>query len=119
MEKTNIRHVSRDHFEKIPDLATVDVSFISLKIVIPKLKQLILHKGEIIALIKPQFEAGPEKVGKGGIIRDPAIHRDIISGLKEFFTSKCGLECLGVTESPVTGAKGNREFLIHLKSEDP
>ncbi len=119
MEKTNIRYVSRDHFEKIPDLATVDVSFISLKIIVPKLKQLILPKGEIIALIKPQFEAGPEKVGKGGIIRDPAIHKEIISELKEDFTSSCGLKCLGVTESPVTGAKGNREFLIHLKCEDP
>ena len=118
IERTNIRHVSQDLFAEIPDLATVDTSFISLKIVIPKVKQLIRQDGEIIALIKPQFEAGREKVGKGGIVRDPEIHREVIRDLEHFFNSRCGMKSMGVIDSPISGAKGNREFLIHLKNED-
>ncbi len=115
LERTNIRHVSQDIFHEIPDLATIDTSFISLKIVVPKVQELIQEKGDIIALIKPQFEAGREKVGKGGVIRDPTVHKEVLADLELFFTRELGLEYCGVVSSPITGAKGNREFLVHLK----
>ncbi len=117
IEKTNIRHVTKDIFKEVPDLATVDTSFISLRIVIPKVKDLLRDKADIIALIKPQFEAGRKRVGKGGIIRDPSVHEDILRELEQFFTEIVGLACQGIIPSPIEGAKGNKEFLIHLKKD--
>lgn len=115
LEKTNIRYVTRDIFGEIPDFASVDTSFISLKIVIPKVSELIKDRGEIIALIKPQFEAGPRRVGKGGIVKDPSIHTEVLTDLKRFFSEKLGLVFKGIVPSPILGARGNREFLVYLK----
>ena len=115
LEKTNIRNVTRDIFKEIPCFASIDVSFISLKIVVPKVKELIKDGGDIIALIKPQFEAGRKQVGKGGIIRDPRIHDEVLADLERFFSRDIGVRSVGIIPSPVKGAKGNKEFLIHLK----
>ena len=117
LEKTNIRHVTRDMFQPPPEIATVDVSFISLKKVIPAVVPVMTSDGyQIIALIKPQFEAGPSKVGKGGIVRSDEVRKEVIEDLKEFFAS-IGLDIHGVIPSPITGAKGNKEYLIHLSSK--
>ena len=115
LEKTNIRYVARDIFDEIPDFASVDTSFISLKIVIPKVADLIAGRGEIIALIKPQFEAGRKRVGKGGIVRDPSVHNEVLADLRQFFSQELGLVFMGMVPSPVLGARGNREFLVYLK----
>ena len=119
LEKTNIKNLSRNVFQHIPDLATIDTSFISLKKVIPKVIKLLDHRADLIALIKPQFEAGRKKVGKGGVIRDTAVHEEVLSDLKDFFTEEAGLLCEGIIQSPIFGAKGNREFLVHLKKQFP
>ena len=117
LEKTNIRYVTRDIFGEIPDFASVDTSFISLKIVIPKVSELITYRGEIIALVKPQFEAGRKRVGKGGIVRDPSVHDEVLADLKEFFSEELGLGFKGMVPSPVLGARGNKEFLVYLKKD--
>ena len=95
------------------DLATIDVSFISLKIVVPAALGFMKPGGLILALIKPQFEVGREKVGKGGVVRDPALHHAVIEDLSGFF-QPLGLTCRGVVPSPILGPKGNREFIIAL-----
>ncbi len=115
LERTNIRYVTRDIFGEVPGFASVDTSFISLKLVIPKVAELITGRGEIIALIKPQFEAGRKRVGKGGIVRDPSVHDDVLADLRQFFSRQLGLEIRGMVPSPVLGARGNREFLVYLK----
>ncbi len=114
-EKENIRYFDIDKLSgDKPELAVVDVSFISLEKVLPKVLELITRSGEIVALIKPQFEAGREKVCKGGVVKDGKVHEEVISKIK-----KCAAELLlkvsGVIESPVQGPAGNTEFLIHLK----
>ncbi len=95
------------------DLITVDVSFISLKKVLPALKELLKDNGLIIALIKPQFELSPKEVKKG-IVRDPKLHLKVVNEIWEF-AKDLGFEPLGVVESPILGAKGNKEFLICLR----
>jgi 23S rRNA (cytidine1920-2'-O)/16S rRNA (cytidine1409-2'-O)-methyltransferase len=92
------------------DLVTIDVSFISLKIVVPSVLQFMKKGAHIIALIKPQFEVGKGKVGKGGIVRDPALYDEVITDLTLFFL-KTGLRCEPVIPSPILGAKGNKEFI--------
>ncbi len=114
MERTNIRHVTAKDLPFTPDLAVIDVSFISLRLVVPAVKGLLAPGGEMVALIKPQFEAGPKHVGKGGIVRDPEVHEKVISELKNFFSFDQMLKIKGVMDSPIKGAKGNREFLCHL-----
>ncbi len=114
IERTNIRYVKPDFFPVGFDLAVIDVSFISLRIVMPVVKQLLKKKGKAIALIKPQFEAGKGQVGKGGVVRDPALHAKIIHELSAFFTEN-GWICGPVFPSPILGPKGNREFFIDLQ----
>ena len=114
MERTNIRHMPPQAITRPIDLVTVDVSFISLKIVIPAIMHIMQKDADILALIKPQFEVGRGKVGKGGVVRDPALHEEVIRDLKIFFTGK-GLSCNSVVPSPVLGPKGNREFIVWLK----
>ncbi len=114
IEKCNFRYIKSDKIIDIIDLCTIDISFISLKLIIPKCIDFLKEKGEIIALIKPQFEAGKSEVGKGGIVKDPEIHEKIILNLKKFFFS-INLQVLGLVESPILGQKGNKEFLIYLK----
>ena len=114
LEKTNIRHLSKDDIQDEIDLITIDVSFISLTKVIPKALEFLKPSGEVIALIKPQFEAGRKDVGKGGVVRDEKKREEVVNRIK----GECkiiGLIVEGVTESPIKGPKGNIEYLIYLK----
>ena len=116
MERTNFRHSKPEDFDKgLPQFATIDVSFISLKIILPVLKQILVPGGDVIALVKPQFEAGRENVGKKGIIRDPKIHRDVLKKVGSFAV-EAGFHLKNMSFSPITGGEGNIEFLFHLQS---
>jgi 23S rRNA (cytidine1920-2'-O)/16S rRNA (cytidine1409-2'-O)-methyltransferase len=112
-ERTNIRRMSPTDLPEPVDLAVIDVSFISLRIVVPVVQSFLKTDGTILALIKPQFEVGKGRVGKGGVVRDAALHDEVIRDLTSYFSS-VGLDCREVIPSPIRGAKGNREFLIHL-----
>lgn len=115
MERTNIRYVEKEEIGQEIDFISIDVSFISLKLVLPVAKELLHENGEIVALIKPQFEAGRENVGKKGVIRDKKVHYDVIKNTIDYcIENKLG-PC-GLTYSPITGATGNIEFLIYLKN---
>jgi 23S rRNA (cytidine1920-2'-O)/16S rRNA (cytidine1409-2'-O)-methyltransferase len=117
MERTNIRYVKPEDLGVEIDFASIDVSFISLKLVLPVVKSLLRDEGEIIALIKPQFEAGREKVGKKGVVRDPIIHKEVIT--KVITTaSKGGLVLKGLTFSPIKGPEGNIEYLAHFQNKE-
>ncbi len=118
IERTNVRQMALDALPERVDLITVDVSFISLKIVIPAALPFLRPAGEVVALIKPQFEVGRGRVGKGGVVRDPALHEAVLDQLGRFF-EESGLECLGRIPSPIQGPKGNREFLVHLRPKHP
>jgi 23S rRNA (cytidine1920-2'-O)/16S rRNA (cytidine1409-2'-O)-methyltransferase len=111
MERTNIRQLLPEHLDVVPDLAVVDASFIPLAKVLPATVNLVKPGGRVIALIKPQFEVGKGEVGKGGIVRDPAAHERVIEAVRRT-AEEMGLTVGGVCESPITGADGNREFLI-------
>ncbi|NLY44534.1 MAG: TlyA family RNA methyltransferase [Tissierella sp.] len=112
MERTNIRNITKEDIEDDLDFISIDVSFISLKLVLPVAKSLMKDKAELIALIKPQFEAGRDKVGKNGIVREKEIHFEVINTIIEFLT-EIGLGPKNLSFSPITGAKGNIEFLVH------
>ena len=113
MERTNIRYLSRDSINDPIDLATIDTSFISLKLVVPAVLVFLAESARILALIKPQFEVGKGRVGKGGVVRDPRLHEEVISELSSYFKDM-GLETEAVIPSPILGPKGNREFIISL-----
>ncbi len=113
-EKTNIRYLAPSELPGAPELATIDVSFISLRLVLPVVHGLLRHGGEMVALIKPQFEVGKGKVGKGGVVRSPDEHRRVVEEVGAAAKS-LGLAVKGTTESPLLGPKGNREFFIYLK----
>ena len=113
MEKTNARHLTAVAFADAPDLATVDVSFISLEKVLPAIFGVLSVHGEVVALVKPQFEVGKGLVGKGGVVRDPAHHRAVLSRVARFAVLH-GWHVRGVSASPLLGPKGNREFFLHL-----
>ncbi|MFH0997242.1 MAG: TlyA family RNA methyltransferase [Pseudomonadota bacterium] len=117
IERMNIRNMPLNMLPEPVDLVTIDVSFISLKIVVPAVMKFIRQPARIIALIKPQFEVGKGKVGKGGVVRDPLQHESVIEELNRFFKDN-GWACLAVVPSPILGPSGNREFLIHLYSEN-
>ena len=114
LERTNIRHMEKESIEGPVDLVVIDTSFISLKIVVPSVLKFMKEDAMILALIKPQFEVGKGKVGKGGVVRDPLLHKEVIEELTAFFTG-LGLTPERVIPSPITGPKGNREFIIALK----
>ncbi|GAB6094127.1 TlyA family rRNA (cytidine-2'-O)-methyltransferase [Desulfatiferula olefinivorans] len=114
IERTNIRHMPDDMIPEPIDLTTIDTSFISLKVVVPSVLRFLREKARILALIKPQFEVGKGRVGKGGVVRDTRLHDDVIDDLSRFFLS-LGLEIEAVIPSPILGPKGNREFIISLK----
>ncbi|MDX1764543.1 MAG: TlyA family RNA methyltransferase [bacterium] len=116
LERTNIRHATAADFPVLFDLITIDVSFISLVHVLPVVKSLLKGTGQLVALIKPQFEVGKGQVGKQGVVRDPSQHRDVIEKIQHF-AAKIGLDPLAVVESPIRGPKGNREFFIHCRVE--
>jgi len=109
LERTNIRHLAADALPGPVDLAVIDVSFISLTIVIPAVLPFLTPKGRILALIKPQFEIGKGRVGKGGVVRDPVHHREVLDKLAAF-AREHRLGCDAASESPITGPKGNIEF---------
>jgi len=114
LERTNIRYLeSKDLPERI-DGATIDVSFISLRLVVPPVSRLLTSRAFIIALIKPQFEVAKERVGKGGVVRDPAEHARVVEELVRFF-SGAGWSVESSLASPLKGPKGNREFLVYLR----
>lgn len=114
MERTNFRHVTPDMLKHgFPNFAAVDVSFISLRMILPRLKQLLLTGSDVVTLIKPQFEAGREQVGKKGIIRDKNIHQAILHHMISF-AEEIGFQLYGLTFSPITGGEGNIEFLAHF-----
>ena len=115
LERTNIRHLTLDQLDEIPDLAVIDASFISLEKVLPSTTALIKPGGDIIALIKPQFEVGKGQVGKGGVVRDPDQHAQVIEKIK-LVAAQAGCQVVQLCESPILGTKGNREFLIHLRT---
>jgi len=114
MERTNIRSLTPDQLDDVPELAVIDASFIPLARVLPATAALLQPGGRIIALIKPQFEVGKGEVGRGGIVRDPAAHERVIEDVRRTALD-LGLTVSGVCESPITGADGNREFLILLQ----
>ena len=118
MEKTNIRYVQLEDIGELVDFISIDVSFISLKKVLLPVKNLLKTNGELICLIKPQFEAGREKVGKKGVVRDKKVHFEVIKEIISYITS-IELNILGVTYSPIKGPEGNIEYLIYLKNESP
>lgn len=114
MERKNVRFLTLPDIGEQVDLMVVDTSFISLTLVIPPLIPILKDQGEIIALVKPQFEVGKGKVGKGGVVRNEEDHKTVLETLTLYFQN-LGLSVLGTIESPIKGAKGNREFFIHLR----
>ncbi|MDI6705385.1 MAG: TlyA family RNA methyltransferase [Bacillota bacterium] len=112
MERTNIRYVKPEDIGETCDIAVIDVAFISLKLVLPVVKSLLHEDCEVIALIKPQFEAGRDKVGKKGIVKDPHVHLEVVESIAGFMQD-LGLRVMGLTYSPITGSDGNIEYLIY------
>lgn len=114
MERTNFRHATSELFPTKPDFATIDVSFISLRLMVPPLKQILQTDGMVMALVKPQFEAGRADVGKKGIVRDRAVHERVASDMVRYFASE-GFYVEGLDYSPITGGDGNIEFLLFAR----
>ncbi len=115
MEQTNARGLDPRIFGEQPTLATIDVSFISLEKILPSVFGVLASRGEVVALVKPQFEVGREHVGKGGVVRDPGLHRAAVQRLARYAVLR-GWHVLGCTASPLRGPKGNREFFLHCSS---
>ncbi|OPZ60787.1 MAG: Hemolysin A [Deltaproteobacteria bacterium ADurb.Bin510] len=114
LEGVNVRTLEPGLVNEPCDIITFDVSFISLKLVLPPALELLKAGGDIVALIKPQFEAGKDQVGKGGIVRDEGVIAAVLNDMQAFFTA-CGLTVSGIIPSPIKGAKGNQEYLIHAR----
>ena len=117
LERTNIRELTREQLPEQPQLAVIDASFISLDKVLPATLALLAPAATVVALIKPQFEVGRGEVGKGGVVRDPAQHLRVVAQVREL-AATLGCRVVGVTDSPLLGPKGNREFLIGLCKEE-
>jgi len=113
MERTNIRYVKPEDIGIAADFASIDVSFISLRKVLPAVKSLLKDKGEIVCLVKPQFEAGRENVGKHGVVKDEAVHRRVMTDLIHF-ALESGFAVKGMSYSPIKGPEGNIEYLVYL-----
>jgi len=113
MERTNFRYVTSEQIKEPIDFGSADVSFISLKLILPPLKALLKPEGRVVCLIKPQFEAGREKVGKKGVVRDPKVHEEVINDVIRSAT-EMGFSVMGLTWSPITGPEGNIEYLLYL-----
>ena len=119
MERTNFRYVTHEQIPEDIDFASVDVSFISLKIILPVLRELLKSDGQAVCLIKPQFEAGREKIGKKGVVRDPQVHIEVVENTVAFALER-GFDVKNLDFSPIKGPEGNIEYLMHIeKSEAP
>lgn len=116
LERTNIRYVVPEDIKVLCDLCTIDVSFISLRLVLPAVKNLTKSGGEIICLIKPQFEAGKDKVGKKGVVRDPEVHKEVIESTIKY-AKGLGFTVAGLSYSPIKGPEGNIEYLLYIINE--
>lgn len=116
MEKENIRYLDIEKIETPLDFISIDVSFISLNLVFPVAAKILSDQGDLVCLVKPQFEAGREQVGKKGIIKEKSVHMEVIEKVIQYAAS-CGLYPQGLTFSPMTGAKGNIEYLLHLTKD--
>jgi 23S rRNA (cytidine1920-2'-O)/16S rRNA (cytidine1409-2'-O)-methyltransferase len=114
MERTNVRYVTPEALGETADFATMDVSFISIMKVLPAANELLNEHGRLVCLIKPQFEAGKEKVGKKGVVRDRNVHKEVIETIIDFCMNKMNFEILGLTYSPIKGPEGNIEYLVYL-----
>ena len=117
MERTNARYLTHEQIPDALDFASVDVSFISLKLILPPLCGLLKEGGHVACLVKPQFEAGKEKVGKKGVVRDPAVHREVLEHFLDH-AKEAGFTVLGLTYSPIRGPEGNIEYLGYLEKSD-
>lgn len=117
MERTNVRYVTPEQLGEPLDLSVIDVSFISLRIVLPVIKTFLKDSGQVLCLIKPQFEAGKDKVGKKGVVREPETHKEVLDQFV-VLAKEIGFTILGLTFSPVKGPEGNIEFLAHLTLEN-
>ena len=117
MEKTNIRYVTPEDLGEEIDFSSIDVSFISLTKVLEPIRNYLKPDGEIVALIKPQFEAGREKVGKKGVVREKSTHHEVIK-LVTSYAASIGFQILGIEFSPIKGPEGNIEYLVHLKKSE-
>ncbi len=117
MEKTNIRYVTPEDLGEEIDFSSIDVSFISLTKVLEPIRNYLKPNGEIVALIKPQFEAGREKVGKKGVVREKSTHHEVIK-LVTSYAASIGFQILGIEFSPIKGPEGNIEYLVHLKKSE-
>lgn len=119
LERTNFRYVTHEQVKDVIDFASVDVSFISLKLILPVLNSLLADNGQAVCLIKPQFEAGREKVGKKGVVRDLSVHLEVVEKVISLAVQN-GFDVMGLDFSPVKGPEGNIEYLIYLnKSDNP
>lgn len=117
LERTNARYLTREQVPEEIDFFSVDVSFISLRIILPAVRPLLRDGGQAVCLIKPQFEAGREKVGKKGVVRDRAVHEEVVETICRFALEN-GYSVLGLTFSPVKGPEGNIEYLVYLEKSD-
>ena len=117
LERTNARYLTREQVPEEIDFFSVDVSFISLKIILPSVRPLLKDGGQAVCLIKPQFEAGREKVGKKGVVRDKKVHEEVVQTICDFVLEN-GYSVLGLTFSPVKGPEGNIEYLVFLEKSD-
>jgi 23S rRNA (cytidine1920-2'-O)/16S rRNA (cytidine1409-2'-O)-methyltransferase len=116
-EKTNARYLRLEDFEAPLDLVSIDVSFISLRLILPAAARILKPEGALLALIKPQFEAGKGEIGKGGIVRDPAVRARVIAEIQDAAAAE-GFHIVGVVDSPIKGAEGNLEALLYAIRED-
>jgi 23S rRNA (cytidine1920-2'-O)/16S rRNA (cytidine1409-2'-O)-methyltransferase len=117
LERTNIRHLDKSKLIPFPSMACIDVSFISLQTVIPPVMEFLVGDRELVALIKPQFEVGRSRVGKGGIVREPSLHREVLSNIVA--TVEQYLTCIALDYSPIRGSKGNIEYLLYARLSSP
>ncbi len=117
MEKTNARYLTPEDIEDVPDFVSCDVSFISLGLMLPVINSLLSPAGSGVCLIKPQFEAGRQQVGKNGVVRDPKVHRQVIDKVMGYATDS-GLVPMGLSYSPIKGPKGNIEYLLYFKKSE-
>ena len=113
LERTNLRYVTSEQIPELLDLAVMDVSFISVRLVLPAVKAILKEGADIVCLIKPQFEAGREEVGKKGVVRDEAVHREVVQGILDFAPT-IGLSVRGLDYSPIKGPEGNIEYICHM-----